>query len=259
MKFKKGLVLHHISRPSEKCIYSHESKEVSGCFVDMDGRSHNYCNWELAPVFKKGDKVQFIRKGSLMKGIIQEIRTSHYGASYIVASDYDEPRWIDEGHLIPLTPLPVIPQFVADAIDTFKDEGDSLAVAIDYEVYTEALIKELSLDRKMRGWLWEASNQEFFARAWLDGYEVEQEPLYSVRLPIVRLHTLGTAVEGDYKYLWEDPTTGENNIFQSPEYPATLIQSGWKTKFTESEIKNMDARYWDFAVPVEEVEAENNE
>ncbi|MBF2396032.1 DUF1642 domain-containing protein [Listeria seeligeri] len=29
---------------------------------------------------------------------------------------------------------------------------------------------------------------------------------------------------------------------------------GFKTKFTESEIKNMDTRYWAFAVPVEEVE-----
>ncbi|WP_322962215.1 DUF1642 domain-containing protein [Listeria monocytogenes] len=258
MKFKEGLVLQHISLSSEKCVYSHESKEVSGCFVDMDGRSHNYCNWKLIPVFKKGDKVHFISEGLLVAGVVKECRDSSPDMWYLIDEGCKD-SWIFEGHLIQLTPLPVIPQFVADAIDTFKDEGDSLAVAIDYEVYTEALIKELSLDRKMRGWLWEASNQEFFARAWLDGYEVEQEPLYSVRLPIVRLHTLGTAVEGDYKYLWEDPTTGENNIFQSPEYPATLIQSGWKTKFTESEIKNMDARYWDFAVPVEEVEAENNE
>ncbi|WP_279621757.1 DUF1642 domain-containing protein [Listeria monocytogenes] len=30
---------------------------------------------------------------------------------------------------------------------------------------------------------------------------------------------------------------------------------GYKTKFTESEIKNIDTRYWDFAVPVEEVDA----
>lgn len=203
--------------------------------------------------FNKGDKVQFIREGSLIDGVVKEFKDCSPDMWYLI-DDKCKDSWIFEGHLIPLTPLPVIPQFVADAIDTFKDEGDSLAVAIDYEVYTEALIKELSLDIKMRGWLWETSNQEIFARAWLDGYEVEQEPLYYVQFPIFRLNTLGMAVEGDYKYLWADLATGESGIFQSLEYPATLIKSGWKTKFTEEQIKNMDKRYWAFAVPVEELE-----
>ncbi|WP_270997995.1 DUF1642 domain-containing protein [Listeria seeligeri] len=219
----------------------------------MDGRSHNYCNWKLIPVFKKGDKVQFISEGLLVAGVVKECRDSSPDMWYLIDEGCKD-SWIFEGHLILLTPLPVIPQFAADAIDTFKDEGDSLAVAIDYEVYTDELVKELSLDRKMRGWLWETSNQELFARAWMGEYEVEQEPLYYVRLPIVRLNTLGTAVEGDYKYLWADQATGENNIFQSLEYPATLIQSGWETKFTEQEIKAIDERYWQFAIPVSDEE-----
>ncbi|PXE68238.1 hypothetical protein C9795_06660 [Listeria monocytogenes] len=203
--------------------------------------------------FKEGDKVQFIREGSLIDGVVKEFKGCSPDMWYLI-DDKCKDSWIFGGHLILLTPLPIIPQFVADAIDTFKDEGDSLAVAIDYEVYTNELVKELSLDSRVRGWLWETSNQELFARAWMGEYEVEQEPLYYVRLPIVRLNTLGTAVEGDYKYLWADQATGENNIFQSLEYPATLIQSGWETKFTEQEIKELDERYWSFAVPVEEVE-----
>lgn len=256
MKFKKGLVLHHISRSSEKCIYSHENKEVSGCFVDMDGRSHNYCNWELAPVFKKGDKVRFIRKGSLMKGIIQEIRTSHYGASYIVASDYDKLRWIDEGRLIPLSTLPVIPQFVADAIDTFQDEGDSLAVAIDYEVYTNELVKELSLDSRVRGWLWETSNQELFARAWLDGYEVEQELLYYVRFPLTFWDEDKAELEDIYRYLRLNVTSDETEISGRTTVSEWQKADGWRTQLTEKQIKDMNENYWAFAVPVEEVEGE---
>ncbi|EPZ7071375.1 DUF1642 domain-containing protein, partial [Listeria monocytogenes] len=66
-------------------------------------------------------------------------------------------------------------------IGTFKEKEYDLAVAIDYETYTDECVKELSLDKTMCGWLWETSNQELFARAWLDGYEVEQEPLYYIK------------------------------------------------------------------------------
>ncbi|HEM1440057.1 DUF1642 domain-containing protein [Listeria monocytogenes] len=206
--------------------------------------------------FKVGDKVQFIREGSLIDGVVKEFKDCSPDMWYLIDEGCKgcKDSWIFGGHLIPLTPLPVVPQFVADAIEVFREKEYDLAVAIDYETFTDECVRGLSLDSKVRGWLWETSNQEIFARAWLDGYEVEKEPLYYVRLPIVRLNTLGTAVEGDYKYLWADQATGENNIFQSLEYPATLIQSGWKTKFTESEIKNMDTRYWAFKVPVEEVE-----
>ncbi|MBC1851183.1 DUF1642 domain-containing protein [Listeria seeligeri] len=201
--------------------------------------------------FKKGDRVEGIWRSELIQGVVAHI-------SEITNELNIKPDFTSQGTIlfnqnqVSKVELVKVPKFVADAIDTFKDEGDGLAVAIDYEVYTEALIKELSLDIKMRAWLWETSNQELFARAWIDGYEVEQEPLYYVQFPIFRLNTLGTAVEGDYKYLWADPATGESGIFQSLEYPATLIKSGWKTKFTEEQIKNMDKRYWAFAVPVEE-------
>ncbi|MEG3275877.1 DUF1642 domain-containing protein [Streptococcus suis] len=33
------------------------------------------------------------------------------------------------------------------------------------------------------GWLANRNNQETFARAWLDGYEIEREKLYTVEIP----------------------------------------------------------------------------
>ncbi|PDG15938.1 hypothetical protein AWL03_02040 [Listeria monocytogenes] len=166
---------------------------------------------------------------------------------WYLIDDKCKDSWIFEGHLIPLTPLPVIPQFVADWIEKKKENGDDLLVALDKNWQ--------GMEDSVRDWFdAEKERYELFARAWLDGYEVEQEPLYYVPFPIFRLNTLGTAVEGDYKYLWADPATGEMGIFQSLEYPATLIESGWKTKFTEKEIKALDERYWQFRVPVEEVE-----
>ncbi|EAF0215965.1 DUF1642 domain-containing protein, partial [Listeria monocytogenes] len=99
------------------------------------------------------------------------------------------------------------------------------------------LVKELSLDRKMRGWLWETSNQELFARAWMGEYEVEQEPLYYIK-----------AIDSYSGYVNLNLKTGTYTMSTNGEF------DGYKTKFTESEIKNIDTRYWDFAVPVEEVE-----
>ncbi|EDG2730826.1 DUF1642 domain-containing protein [Listeria monocytogenes] len=186
--------------------------------------------------FKEGDKVQFIREGSMVEGVVKEFKDCSPDMWYLI-DDKCKDCWIFGGHLIPLTPLPVIPQFVADAIDTFKDEGDSLAVAIDYEVYTEALIKELSLDIKMRGWLWETSNQELFARAWLDGYEVEKEPLYYVKLG-----------DSGLDYLNVDERTEKKHVSNKEQSP------NFRVKFTEKEIKNMNENYWAFRVPVEEVE-----
>ncbi|EAE2905563.1 DUF1642 domain-containing protein, partial [Listeria monocytogenes] len=131
-----------------------------------------------------------------------------------------------------------VPKFVADAIGTFKEKEYDLAVAIDYETYTDECVKELSLDKTMCGWLWETSNQELFARAWLDGYEVEQEPLYYIK-----------AIDSYSGYVNLNLKTGTYTMSTNGEF------DGYKTKFTESEIKNIDTRYWDFAVPVEEVEA----
>ncbi|HFK0606786.1 TPA: DUF1642 domain-containing protein, partial [Listeria monocytogenes] len=120
---------------------------------------------------------------------------------------------------------------VADAIGTFKEKEYDLAVAIDYETYTDECVKELSLDKTMCGWLWETSNQELFARAWMDGYVVEEEPKYYVKLPAPFLY-----------------------LRQSMLHPYTHDVKD-ASKYTEQEIKKLDERYWVFAVPVEEVDA----
>ncbi|MDS2401213.1 phage protein [Streptococcus pneumoniae] len=71
-------------------------------------------------------------------------------------------------------PKPVkVPQFVADWIDYFKKTGDwDLFQAMDY----------LFGKKEIREWLEYKNNQDLFARAWLDGYEVEEEKRYLVTL-----------------------------------------------------------------------------
>lgn len=65
-----------------------------------------------------------------------------------------------------------VPQVVADWIEYFKKTGDwDLFQAMDY----------LFGKKEIREWIEYKNNQETFARAWLDGYEVEEEKRYYVR------------------------------------------------------------------------------
>ncbi|MBF2604182.1 DUF1642 domain-containing protein [Listeria seeligeri] len=184
--------------------------------------------------FKKGDRVQFISESSLAEGVIWEVKASNHGISYKVESDHEKNRWmwIDEGHLIPLTPLPVIPQFVADWIFEHKAFERDLLSTLD--------IENPAMPKSVSRWLVDnVDNQELFARAWLDGYEVEQEPLYYIKV-----------IDSYFGYINLNLKTGAYTTSTNEE------PVGFKTKFTEKEIKKLDGRYWAFKVPVEEVEDE---
>lgn len=97
-------------------------------------------------------------------------------------------QWVDRGLVLELVEqldepqplkLPVVPQFVADWIEKLKQIKNfipSLAYALNSEVWSENNLPDECID-----WLYNANNQELFARAWLDGYEVEKEKQYYVR------------------------------------------------------------------------------
>lgn len=62
-----------------------------------------------------------------------------------------------------------VPQYVVDFITEHKKLGDTLSYSID-----------ACMSDRVAEWYWD--NSELFARAWLDGYEVEQEKRYEVKL-----------------------------------------------------------------------------
>lgn len=77
---------------------------------------------------------------------------------------------------------PVIPQFVADWIEYCKFTNVNLQYALlvdDVYFYNYANQKDFS---KLKEFLDTENNQETFARAWLDGYEIEEEKRYEVIL-----------------------------------------------------------------------------
>ncbi|EAG9676200.1 DUF1642 domain-containing protein [Listeria monocytogenes] len=185
--------------------------------------------------FKKGDLVEAIWRSELYRGTVTRL---------VEATDEIEVKlakkpaidYLFKQNRVSKVELVKVPKFVADWIKYCKKHYWGLFEALD-DTYESSCMPE-----EVTEWMENChENQEIFARAWLDGYEVEQEPLYYVRF-----------FDGGLGFL---------NVYYTGArlLNCHLGSEGYKTKFTESEIKNMDARYWDFAVPVEEVEAENNE
>ncbi|EAD1138774.1 DUF1642 domain-containing protein [Listeria monocytogenes] len=182
--------------------------------------------------FKEGDKVEFIyrnKKGiGEINGVYPELREVTIKRSdspvSLLFSDKAVAK-VEEPERV------VVPQFVADWISRCKQREYDLACLLDY-VNTD-------MHGEMHGWLISSTdNQELLARAWLDGYKVEKEPLYYVKF-----------VNDNEEYLNVSPS-GRLVVANKDEC------LDHKTKFTEAEIKEMDERYWHFAVSVEDSEGE---
>ena len=65
-----------------------------------------------------------------------------------------------------------VPQFVAEHIEHSKEIGRDLQDAMNSSL----------INKQVDQWLYTKNNMETFARAWLDGYEVEEEKRHRVRL-----------------------------------------------------------------------------
>ncbi|EAC6269354.1 DUF1642 domain-containing protein [Listeria monocytogenes] len=198
--------------------------------------------------FRKGDKVEFIWSGKLKQGVVTEIEETKNAISYQIKYSGDMGMtWLDERDLIAPAPVLKVPQFVADWIEQRDAKGDDLYTAMDKSWQ--------SMNYKVIDWLEEGEDRyNKFARAWLDGYEVEKEPLYYVRLPLSTWNDDAAELEVINMYvllnIQSDETTFTGSIINK--------NKKWKTKLTEAEIKGMPGGdiYWQFAVPVEEVEGE---
>lgn len=72
-------------------------------------------------------------------------------------------------------PQPVkVPQFVADVIEGAREQSPELEDALHYTWGNGT--------KEFTEWYNKKSNRDLFARAWLDGYEVEKEKRYEVIL-----------------------------------------------------------------------------
>ena len=154
------------------------------------------------------NKQEFIERMKSLKNIFGN--KSEYikiDAVIELASELDEPQ------------KPVVPQFVADWIEECKDD--------DFHLFG-AMEDISSNQKKLDYWFREDDNMEIFARAWLDGYEVEEEELVKVRL------------KGTGQYLCNDET-------------GLHFQHGFKTDFTKEYLEQANFG-WVFDCPGIEIE-----
>ena len=129
---------------------------------------------------------------------------------------------------------PVIPQFVADWIEESKSRGWDLLASMCFVVSSE--------NKKLTKWFYLGENKNIFARAWLDGYEVEKEKRYTVKVKTVLGQYLG-------RYYLNDDTL-------TPRFTRTQSTRDEIPTFTRKELE--DAGFgWVFdceGIGVEEVE-----
>lgn len=129
---------------------------------------------------------------------------------------------------------PVVPKFVAE---WFEDNKHALDIAI-FIAIRGLDEEEWPHKTDFENWLDVAENKpiETLIRM-IDGYEVEKEPLYEV-------------IIGDL-YLIKKFNNRNDFCFDISRSLCTWEKSAYQ--LTEAEIKEIDERYWPFAVPVEEV------
>lgn len=140
---------------------------------------------------------------------------------------------------------PVVPKFVAE---WFEDNKHALDLAI-FTAIRELDGKEWPHETDFDNWLDNAENKpiENLIRM-KDGYEVEKEPLYYVRLPYEVWDEEAAELKTEYLYLHYEITSDETRIFPTKE-----PRKGFVAKLDELTIKSADENYWPFAVPVEKV------
>ena len=125
----------------------------------------------------------------------------------------------------------VVPKFVAEWVKWCKNSGWHL----------QKVLSRLDDDEEIGDWAYDENDDlipekaETFARAWLDGYEVEKEKLYTIDIGGVGSSRL-------FKHI-------RNNKYR---FHCGKELEGYTDKLTEQEIKKADERLWEFAKPVED-------
>lgn len=134
--------------------------------------------------------------------------------------------------------LPVVPDFIGKLINTFGAPEDGKH--INYSASYLEIQKELD---------WIDNHQKTWLTALLIGFRVEKPQLFEVKMPIVYWDDDASQLTNGFDFLRIDKETDEVDFvgFLSNTKKHTV-------HLTEQEIKSIDERYWQFAVPVEDGE-----
>ncbi|HFI0038410.1 TPA: DUF1642 domain-containing protein [Streptococcus suis] len=130
----------------------------------------------------------------------------------------------------------VVPKFVATWIKHCKQSN----LDLDHSM---RCTRVNNAETGVEEWIYE--NQETFVRAWLDGYEIEQEKLYTVEIPDPNRPDIAT-----FLYKENGKVFIGTDIFLD-EVPNYKWKNEPENQLTESEIKQDFEWAWQWAEPVE--------
>ena len=169
--------------------------------------------------------------------VIEKIEASKYSEFIYEFDGWEEEKFFNRGldcalfyvNQLDEPEKPVVPQFVAEYIEYCKHERF-------YTLYGAYA----NMGARLKCWRFEGNNSDLFAKAWLYGYEVEKEKLYTVELP--------NSNNLDYLMLQKD-RRGKISV-------AWYCTDSWRederVRLTEAEIKKDFDWAWQFAKEVEE-------
>ncbi|EQC84266.1 amidotransferase subunit D [Lactococcus phage proPhi7] len=137
----------------------------------------------------------------------------------------------------PQQALPVVPECVGEFITKVKKAGNNLTFAFNSK-FDECPAKYWN-----EAIVWRLNHPEEFALAFITGnYQVEKPQLFYIDLPKV--------------FGLSDSTSDSTFVSKVESGIISEFTKGkdYALKLTEQEIKSIDERYWQFAVPVEDGE-----
>jgi hypothetical protein len=115
-----------------------------------------------------------------------------------------------------------IPQFVADVIEGAREESAELEQAFQFAWWNGT--------DEFTEWYGKKSNRDVFARAWLDGYEAEEEKRYLVKVKgICGNHETLNREKHSNKWLFSDRE--ENSLYGTHHTRKELEKAGFDWVF----------------------------
>lgn len=165
------------------------------------------------------------------KNLILDIEMISKGDVLEIIEQIDEPE------------KPVLPQFIADWLEVCKD---NLPLSLANSMNNIVMRTNNQPDKTIH---WVAKNSETFAKAWIYGYEVEKEKLYTVEIPNPICDEYSRTFLGKNE-------SGKVEPYNWLGYTSIEFADNWKqeeyAQLTEAEIKQDFAWAWKYAEEVEE-------
>lgn len=136
---------------------------------------------------------------------------------------------------------PVVPKYVADWLEVCKD---NLPLSLAHSMNNIIMMSNNQPDKTIH---WIAKKSETFAKAWLYGYEVEKEKLYTVEIPNPNGGEYSRVYLGKY-------SSGKVGLYSWTGFAHIAYADDWKkeekAQLTEAEIKEDFEWAWQFAEEV---------